>query len=243
MPQDLICHHEIDGIHHITLNRPKKRNALNIAMMKSLTALLNTINAINTSKGILITANGPVFSAGADLSEMKERPSEITHALLDLVAALEKNQLMMNIMIEEDVFAGAHILIGFAHSVMALESVRFKLPEVERGIWPFLVMSALKRSMPHKHAWKMMLTAKAVDATKACHYGLISDVEDSKDALNERVNEWSQMVRSLDVTTVKRATHAWSKLDELSYADSHSMCGKLLLETLQHSEATSLLDF
>ena len=123
-----ILYHEDDGIHHIILNRPEKRNALSISMLDAISSYIVKINASEISKAIIISSNGSIFSAGADLHQMKSHPQEMTSALLNLVDVLEKNQLPINVVIENDVFAGAHILITSAHSAMVLKDVHFTLP-------------------------------------------------------------------------------------------------------------------
>ena len=53
----------------VTLDRPEKRNALALDVMRELTAVLEEI-AASDARGVVIAANGPVFSAGHDFGDM-----------------------------------------------------------------------------------------------------------------------------------------------------------------------------
>ncbi|HTC29411.1 MAG TPA: enoyl-CoA hydratase/isomerase family protein, partial [Candidatus Acidoferrum sp.] len=54
----------------ITLNRPQKRNALSLAMMRELDAALAAAGADAGVHAVIVRGNGPAFSAGHDLSEL-----------------------------------------------------------------------------------------------------------------------------------------------------------------------------
>ena len=59
----------------VTLNRPEKRNALALDVMLELTAVLNDI-AASDATGVILAANGPVFSAGHDFGDMAGATAE-----------------------------------------------------------------------------------------------------------------------------------------------------------------------
>jgi len=58
-----------DAITTLTLDRPEKRNALSLDVMGEITAALQEIAASDTD-GVIIAANGPVFSAGHNFGDM-----------------------------------------------------------------------------------------------------------------------------------------------------------------------------
>src|SRR6266498_3517317 len=57
----------------VTLNRPERRNALSLALMRELTACLREIGGSDETRAIILSAAGSVFSSGHDLTEMRER--------------------------------------------------------------------------------------------------------------------------------------------------------------------------
>jgi enoyl-CoA hydratase len=70
----LVLRADSDGISTLTLNRPEKRNALNIALWQELDAHIASIRADGDAIGVVVlNANGPIFCAGNDLSERGAR--------------------------------------------------------------------------------------------------------------------------------------------------------------------------
>src|SRR5689334_19921123 len=68
---------ERDGpIAYVTMNRPEKRNALSLEHMGELIDAFRQIGQDRTCAAVILRANGPVFSAGHDLSEMVGRDPE-----------------------------------------------------------------------------------------------------------------------------------------------------------------------
>ncbi len=67
--QDLLVARDADGCATVTLNRPAKRNAINLAMWHGLRAIFEELGRAQDVRSILLTGGGGHFSAGADLSE------------------------------------------------------------------------------------------------------------------------------------------------------------------------------
>ena len=79
----------IDGpIATVTMNRPEKRNALSVALMRELTAALRAIGERSEAAVVILTGNGPAFSAGHDLGEMTGRTPEEYAAIFDVCTEL-----------------------------------------------------------------------------------------------------------------------------------------------------------
>ncbi len=72
--------------------------------------------------------------------------------------------------------AGGIALVLGCDVVLAAEDAQFGLPEVDLGLWPFMVSALLARHVSPKHAMEMMLSARRVPAVEAREMGLISRV-------------------------------------------------------------------
>ena len=70
MSYENICFATEDNIALVTLNRPQRRNALSLALMRELIDCLETIVSRRDLRAVILAANGKVFSSGHDLSEM-----------------------------------------------------------------------------------------------------------------------------------------------------------------------------
>ena len=74
----------LDGtVARITLNRPERRNALSLELIRELIAALREVSAGPDIRTIVIEGAGPAFSAGHDLSEMVGREESFYRELLE----------------------------------------------------------------------------------------------------------------------------------------------------------------
>src|SRR6202166_2169368 len=98
MPDLLI--HDDGAVRLLTMNRPEKRNALNLALSEALFDALREADSAAHTRAILLTGAGPSFCAGADLSEFAalssadmaliERRADITAKLHGVISQLTK---------------------------------------------------------------------------------------------------------------------------------------------------------
>src|SRR5258708_17059134 len=175
------------GLVTLTVNRPEKRNALSTAMMTELNAELSAIGKRADARPVIVAGNGPAFSAGHDLGELKGRDLAFYRYEFDLCA-----QLMLTIhRIPQPVIAGAYIhaivtaagcqLAATCDLVVAGESASFATPGVRIGLFCSTPMVALTRAVGRKHAMEMLLTGQPVKASIAAEWGLanrvVADVE------------------------------------------------------------------
>jgi enoyl-CoA hydratase len=170
----------------VTLNRPEKRNALNVALLAGLAQACEAAAADNGVRCLILAAAGPVFCAGADIAEMRaggvevlRRPerarhwSTIEHFAKPLLAAVEGAAL-----------GGGNELVMLADIVIAGKEARFGQPEVKIGGMPGDGgTQRLVRAVGKNLAMKMILTGKPIDADTAMHAGLVAETVESGQAL------------------------------------------------------------
>ena len=168
------------GLVTVTMNRPEKRNALSIAMMTELTAELRAIGKRADARAVILAGNGPAFSSGHDLGEMKGRDLAFYRYQFDLCA-----QLMQTIQaIAQPVIARVHAIATAAGCQLAAtcdlavagESARFATPGVRNGLFCSTPMVAVARAVGRKHAMEMLLTGQPVNARTAAEWGLVNRV-------------------------------------------------------------------
>ncbi len=131
------------GICRIVLNRPDKRNALSRELIQNLHAQIQTAAQEDSTRLVVISANGPVFCAGMDLAEMQDRASkpdaqelweadtQVYHDLLVDLLTIPKPTLAI---VQGPALAGGVGLVAACDLVLAAESASFSLPEPKRGI-------------------------------------------------------------------------------------------------------------
>jgi enoyl-CoA hydratase/carnithine racemase len=174
---DLVVSHE-GGVLRLHMNREAKRNALNGAVLDGMLAALRDPG---DARVVLITSEGKVFCSGADLVQMAPDATglevhEGRGKLREAVLAMQACPLPIVASVQGLCLAGGVGLVLGCDVVLAAEDAAFGLPEVDLGLWPFMVSALLGRHVSPKRAMEMMLSARRVPAAEALEMGLVSRV-------------------------------------------------------------------
>ena len=171
-----------DGVATITLNRPKRRNALTWSMLDRLRTAVADAKADPDVRVVVLTGAGDrAFCAGADLAGMSSGGSELAlhdarrrlAQVFDDLWSLGKPTIAK---VRGFCLAGGFGLALACDLVVAADDATFGTPEVDVGLWPFMVTVPLCRSMPPKRALELMLTGRRVDAAEADRLGFVTRV-------------------------------------------------------------------
>lgn len=160
------------------IDREAKRNALNGEVLGG---MLQALRDPGDARVVLITSEGTVFCSGADLVQMAPDATglevhEGRGRLREVVLAMQDCPLPVVASVQGLCLAGGVGLIMGCDVVLAAEEAAFGLPEVDLGLWPFMVSALLARHVSPKRAMEMMLSARRVPAREALEMGLISRV-------------------------------------------------------------------
>ena len=178
------------------IDREPKRNALNSEVLRG---MLAAIQAVGEARVVLVTSAGErVFCAGADLVQMAPDATglevhEGRGLLRDLVLAMRDCPVPVVASVQGLCLAGGVGLILGCDLVLAGDDTAFGLPEVDLGLWPFMVSALLGRHVSPKRAMEMMLSGRRVPADEALEMGLLSRVVPAA-SLRQETDE---LVRSL----------------------------------------------
>lgn len=170
------------GVLHLRIDREDKRNALSREVLQGLLEQLRASADDDGVRVVLVSSAGErVFSAGADLAVMSNDATgleqhESRGLLKDLVVAMRQCPVPVVARVQGLCLAGGVGLALGCDVVLARQSAQFGLPEVDRGLWPFMVSALLTRHVSPKHAMDYMLTGERFDASTAYHLGLVSRV-------------------------------------------------------------------
>ena len=168
----------------LTLNRPDKRNALDAALCRDLVETLDLAQADPEISAILLTANGKVFCAGMDLTEIEQGgdTAEISdlHERLFTVGARLTKPLIAGV--HGAALGGGTGLVANCHIVVASPEATFGLTEIRLGLWPFLVYRAVAAALGDRRTLELSLTGRIFFATEAHDYGLVHEVVENSPA-------------------------------------------------------------
>ncbi|HEX9259633.1 MAG TPA: enoyl-CoA hydratase-related protein [Acidimicrobiales bacterium] len=175
----------------ITLNRPEKRNALSLDVMLDLTAALREVGA-SSADGVVLAANGPVFSAGHNFGDMAGADFTLARRLLEVCT--EMMDLVQSI--PQPVVARVHALataagcqlVATCDLAVAAESAAFALPGGKGGLFCHTPLVAVARNIGRKRAVEMAFTGDVIDARTAADWGLVNRVVPD-DQLDESVHD------------------------------------------------------
>jgi len=167
------------GVAQVVLNRPEKRNALDVATLSALGAALAQCAADVEVRVVQLTGAGNVFCAGADLTEMQAQAQaseeeNLAHArnLAKVLIALDSFPKPTLARVNGDGYGGALGLIAACDIVVAVESAKFAFTEVRLGIIPAVVSPFVLGKIGESAALRYFLTAETMSAATLKQIGL-----------------------------------------------------------------------
>jgi enoyl-CoA hydratase/carnithine racemase len=161
----------------VTLNRPEKRNALDLALCRELVDTFDRADTERSVGAILLTANGPAFCAGMDLKESLEVDQVQLAGIHDrLFTTIHRIRKPVIAAVHGAALAGGTGLVANAHIVVAGRDVRFGLTEVRIGLWPVLIFRAVEHAIGERRSVELSLTGREFNAEEAFDWGLVTEI-------------------------------------------------------------------
>ncbi len=165
------------GITTVTLNRADKRNALALNVMQELTLALRAI-ATTEARGVILAANGPVFSAGHNFADMAgaslEQARELFAVCTEMMDTIQSIPQPVVARVHALATAGGCQLVASCDLAVAADSASFAIPGGKAGLFCHTPLVAIARNVGRKRALEMALTGDAIDAATAADWGLIN---------------------------------------------------------------------
>ncbi len=173
-----------DGVMLITLNRPKAKNSVNLAVAKGVAAAMDELDSNDSIRCAIITGADNTFCAGMDLKAFVtgEMPVIPCRGFAGLVEAPPKKPLIAAV--EGYALAGGFEIAITCDLVVAASNAKFGIPEVKRGLAAAAGgLMRLPRQIPSRIAKEMALTGEFIDAARGYELGLINRVVEPGSAL------------------------------------------------------------
>jgi enoyl-CoA hydratase len=171
-----------NGIATVTINRPKKLNALNDEVLNELADVFNAIQIDDTITGIIVTGAGDkAFVAGADIKELRELEKDSGRVTSQkgqqIFQAIEDTRKPVVAAVNGYALGGGAELAMVCHLRIAGKNAVFGLPEVGLGIIPgYGGTQRLTQMVGKARALEIILTGKQVKAEDAYQMGLVNEV-------------------------------------------------------------------
>ena len=197
MTEPLVLYSVSNRIATISLNRPDKRNALSAELVQMLTETLVEASEDDQVKVIILKANGPAFSAGADLEYLQQLQSNTREAnladsenLKRLFTTIYYLPKVVIAQVEGHAIAGGCGLATVCDIIFSVPEAKFGYTEVKLGFVPAIVSCFLLRKTSETVVKRILLTGELFPAQQALDFGLITFLAE-KEEISDRVHEFA----------------------------------------------------
>jgi isohexenylglutaconyl-CoA hydratase len=188
------------GVRTVTLNRPDRRNAMSLEMVKELRSVLADSEADPLCRAIVLRGSGGHFCSGGDLADLSEAHARVTGGEGDPVAevsgqfgrlcfAYSRSRLPVVVVLEGAVMGGGFGLACVADLALAAPSAVFRLPETTLGLVPAQIAPFLLERLGFGEAKRLAMTGQAVPAAEALRIGLVHEVHAAGEPLEAALRE------------------------------------------------------
>jgi enoyl-CoA hydratase/carnithine racemase len=160
----------------LTLNRPEKRNALNVDLCRAISDAVDEAQTDASVGSILLAGEGNVFCAGMDLAEALSADCDAltaVHERLFTIGARTRKPIVAAV--AGPALAGGVGLIANAHVVVAAHGSSFGLTEIRVGMWPFAIYPAIEAALGERRALELSLTGRIFHVPEAVQWGLVTE--------------------------------------------------------------------
>ena len=215
-----------DGTIRITINRPHKRNALNAEVLAGLNESFHRASRETEAGVIVLTGAGDkAFCAGGDLEqallgnksffEMHNEKS----AVPELFLKMQRCPKPIIAAVRGRCLAGGVGLCLSCDIVIASEDAVFGQPEINVGVWPYMVSAVLIRHVGCKKALELCLTGDLISATAAENIGMVNKVV-TADKLEEEVQKMANKLNASSPAVVGLGKRSFYQIADMDFCDA-----------------------
>jgi enoyl-CoA hydratase len=208
-----------NGVATITLDDPETRNALSTELLEELIHAFSAAKADDAARVVVLTSSHEkVFSSGANLGGFgADAPTVHKHFASDRFLTLFK--LIGELGKPTIVAANGHVLAGSlgialaCDLIVAKEGAGFGTPEINVGLFPFMIMALIYRNVPRKKTNEMLLLGERLTAEEAREAGIVNKVVPAED-FDTAVADWASKLASKSPLIMRLGKDAmWRQMD------------------------------
>jgi len=226
MPYDTLRYDVAEsGVATIALDQPETRNALSDALLADLIAALEAARDDERVRCVVLTSSHEtVFSSGGNLAGFaadvslvdKHFASERFPDVFRLLGKLGKPSICAA---NGHVLAGALGLALACDLIIAREDARFGTPEINVGLFPFMIMALIYRNVGRKKASELLLLGEQISAAEAERIGLVNRIA-GRDDFDEVVREWAEKLARKSPVMMRLGKDAMFRQQDMALADA-----------------------
>lgn len=232
------------GVATLTLNRPERKNALDLAMRGELADAVHAIRADRSVRAVLLKGAGGAFCSGGDLGSMKIESAEAgrnrlddLHAWLQILLTLDRPVIAA---VDGVAYGAGFSLALAADYIVVSRRARFCMPFIRVGLLPDSAsLYTLPRAVGMQRAKEILFSAREIGAEEARAIGIAAEVVEV-DALDRRAEEVARALAGASPTMIgltKRTLNASFESDLPSMLERESAGQGIAFMTDYHREA------
>ena len=221
----LVRYDVADRVATITLDQPETRNALSDELVAELIAALERARDDDEVRCVVLTSShDKVFSSGGNLAGFaaevplvhKHEGSDRFPRLFRLIGELGKPSICA---------ANGHVLAGAlgvaiaCDLIIAREGARFGTPEINIGVFPFMIMALIYRNIGRKKTNELLLLGEQISAEEAERIGLVNRVV-SAEEFDAAVAEWAQQLAAKSPLLMRMGKDAMFRQQDMAFDDA-----------------------
>ncbi|HEX8065308.1 MAG TPA: enoyl-CoA hydratase-related protein [Thermoleophilaceae bacterium] len=213
------------GVATITLDDEGTRNSLSDQMLSDLLAAFEAAGADEAVRAVVLTSSHEkVFSSGGNVAQFAaDTPLVHRHfgtekfvRLFRLIGELGKPTVCA---------ANGHVLAGAlgvalaCDLIIAKDTAQFGTPEINLGLFPFMIMALIYRNVPRKTANEMLLLGERMSAEEARAAGIVNRVA-TADEFDALVDEWARKLASKSPVVMRLGKDAMFRQQDMGLQDA-----------------------
>ena len=240
-----------DGILRLVLSNPDNHNVLSEEMMSNMQSSLDESIKTKQVRVIIISAEGPTFSAGHDLKELtKERQNldkgksyykKIMTKCSNLMQSIVNNPKPVIAEINGTATAAGCQLVASCDLAYASDKSKFATPGVNIGLFCSTPMVAVSRNISNKHSMELLLGGDLISADKAEKIGLINKSM-NESILKEQTLKIAQKISKKSALTLKIGKEAFYKQINMNLSDAYDYASNVMVENMLKLDAEEGID-
>ena len=208
--------------------------------MTGLARALDDCETNHEVKCVVLTGAGEkAFCAGADLTGMTTSSRVDQHwersEVGRLLSRIRTSRLPVVARVNGHALAGGFGLMLGCDLVVAVEDARLGTPEINLGLWPFMITAVLQRDIPRKLALELMLTGRRLEAAEAARWGFVNRVVPAVE-LDAAVDEVVGELLSKSPLVLALGKRSFYRAEDMSFDDSIDYLAGMLTVCLESED-------
>jgi len=190
----------LEGIRVLTLDVPKRRNAMSVAMAKELASQISSAAASSDVRVLVLTGEGSAaFCSGLDLNELPSmdfaKAEQIADSFANFFLAIHHLQKPFLVAVNGSAVGAGLGLVLTADMAILSADAYLGTPEIRHGIVPVLILQAMYERLPFKVANRLLLVGEKLNAQEALSLNVVNEVVAPDEVLKRTLDLAAQIAR------------------------------------------------